>query len=370
MIYTITSKSLDWFSAFLNLVLVPFIILLVFFTGIGFLNSNQQIISMSFAIVLLFLLILPYYRNNFKKLTKFATDTYYVHFKPSNKDLILSFYGQAFMLIILTVVILFFLPGLLATSNTYSLLGLSFGLALILQLVTFFLMNRSKIKLIETAIEPVPNTLLSELFEKTKDVTKIKNFAFADIKPASLFLSAGVTNYSFNSNICLISRYFQMKLSKEELMTVIGHEIGHVVHRDMFQNQFLVDLQAISRVFLIYFLFINLQEFFGLTNDGLLFTLLKFFTLILIVIVQLLISFSLRLRMFNQEILADEYGASIFGNYSMAYTLKKLPNVIPAPVDDSPFQFLGFRTAILFARAKQLNETDETVREFSRFSNN
>ena len=97
---------------------------------------------------------------------------------------------------------------------------------------------------------------------------------------------------------------------------------------------------------------------------------LQLITLILIIGVQLLVSSTLRLRMYNQEILADEYGASIMGNYNLAYTLKKLPNVIPAPVDDSPFQFLGFRTAILFTRAKQLNETDESVREFSRFSNN
>ena len=206
--------------------------------------------------------------------------------------------------------------------------------------------------------------------KRTNDVHKINIFAFADIKPASLFLSAGVTNYSFRSKICLVSRYFQWKLSENELLAVIGHEIGHVVHKDMLQNQLILNLQALARALLIYFLFLNLQPLLGSHSSDLIVIGLNFIGLLLILTIQILNSFILRLRMYNQEILADEYGASLMGNYNLAYTLKKLPNVIPAPVDDSPFEFLGFRTAILFNRAKNLNETDTNIKEFSRFSNN
>ena len=341
---------------------------MIFF--ISFLSESEAIYLMSITILLLLFIMVNYYRINYNKLTKFATDTHYVHFKPSHKDLILSFYGQVFVVIILMVLILLFLSNWLINADSWNFLFLSFSIALILQCFTVFLINKAKIKLIDTANEPVDHSIISAMNKRTKDVLKIKNFAFADIKPASLFLSAGVTNYSFNSNICLISRYFQWKLSENELLSVIGHEIGHVVHRDLLQSQLLLDLQAITRVFLYYFLLINIQSFFGQKSLNFSLVLLQLITLILIIGVQLLVSSTLRLRMYNQEILADEYGASIMGNYNLAYTLKKLPNVIPAPVDDSPFQFLGFRTAILFTRAKQLNETDESVREFSRFSNN
>lgn len=370
MIYTPISKFLDWLSAFINLIFIPFFALFLYIIITTQLTNNESFIFLTVIILLLLVVIVPYYQSNYKILTKFAIETSYVHFKPSNKDLILGFYGQAFVVIILMVIMLLFLPGLLNSSNNNSILIIAFGIALLLQLFTFILINRSKIKLIETANTLVDPLLIEKINAKTPDVRKIKNFVYADIKPASLFLSAGVTNYSFHSHICLISRYFQLKLTEKELMSVIGHEIGHVVHKDMLQSQLLLNLQAIARFFLIYLLFSNLEILFSNKRNDFYMIVFKFSLLVAIIIIQLLASFSLQLRTFNQEILADEYGASLMGNYNLAYTLKKLPNVMPAPVDDSPFQFLGFRTAILFSRAKQLNEIDESIREFSRFSNN
>lgn len=370
MIYTPISKFLDWLSAFLNLLFIPFVFILIVVIIISSLGIDESILVTGVIIFLFLCIIIPYYQRNHNKLTKFATDTSYVHFKPSYKDLILGFYGQGAMVVILMIVVFLFFPSLLNQSNNNSIVILSFSIAFIFQLLTFFLVNRSKIKLIETATIPVDQSLIQKLNEKTKDASKIKNFFYADIKPASLFLSAGVTNFSLHSNICLISRYFQLKLSEKELMSVLGHEIGHVVHKDMFQSQFLLDLQAIMRFFMFYVLLLTLKFFFGNQKPGALIGFLTFMLLVITVIIQLLISYTLKLRMYNQEILADEYGASIMGNYNLAYTLKKLPNVMPAPVDDSPLNFLGFRNAILFNRAKQLNETDESVREFSRFSNN
>ena len=239
LIYTPISKFLDWLSAFLNFLLIPFSIIFIMIFFISFLSESEAIYLMSITILLLLFIMVNYYRINYNKLTKFATDTHYVHFKPSHKDLILSFYGQVFVVIILMVLILLFLSNWLINADSWNFLFLSFSIALILQCFTVFLINKAKIKLIDTANEPVDHSIISAMNKRTKDVLKIKNFAFADIKPASLFLSAGVTNYSFNSNICLISRYFQWKLSENELLSVIGHEIGHVVHRDLLQSQLL-----------------------------------------------------------------------------------------------------------------------------------
>ena len=267
--------------------------------------------------------------------------------------------------------ILIFIPDIFLTRNESIIIVGVMSISLIIQLLTAFLINHSKIKLIETAIEPLDQAIVDKMTSKTKDATKIKKFVFADIKPASLFLSAGVTNYSFKSNVCLVSRYFQWKLTEDELIAVLGHEIGHVVHRDMFQSKILVALQAIIRTLLFYFIIIFIQSIFNLSSVGTNLLSMQFTILILIIFTQMLLSFSLQLRMFNQEIMADEYGASLIGSYyNLAFTLKKLPKVIPAPVDDHPLNFLGFRIAILNLHAKMNNEVDNSPKEFSRFSNN
>ena len=263
-----------------------------------------------------------------------------------------------------------FLAQDIKTISNKDLFFISVSFSFFLQIIQVFFMNKSKMKLISTAYEPVSTELLNQLYEKTNDSKKIKKFYFADIKPASLFLTAGVTDYSLKSNVCLVSKYFQWKLSDTELLAVLGHEIGHVAHKDMFQSKILVDLQASARTFLFYFLLSILKNYFSGESLTTNLILVEVGILVLVILAQLLISFSLQLRMLNQEILADEYGSKIMGNYNLSHTLKKLPSVIPAPVDDDPLQFLGFRVAILNQRAKNLGETDNSVREFSRFSNN
>ena len=155
MIYTPISKFLDWLSAFINFIFIPFFWVVLFIIAATQLNNKESIFLVAILIFLLFIIIVPYYRSNYKTLTKFATETSYVHFKPSYKDLILGFYGQAFVVIILMVVILLFLPGLLNRSNNDSILIIAFGISVLIQFFTFLVINTSKIKLIETASIPV-----------------------------------------------------------------------------------------------------------------------------------------------------------------------------------------------------------------------
>lgn len=370
MIYSLKTRSLDWFSAILTFILGPALIILALFFVTSFTTNINQVVLIGIVIFVIVLFIFRYYRKNYQLLHTFATDTAYVHFKPSSKDLILGLYGQLFSILISIVIVLLFLSQEILTISKIDLFILSVVFSFILQIIQVFFMINSKMKLIDTAYEPVSQDLLKQLSEKAKDMNKIKRFYYADIKPASLFLTAGVTDYSFKSNICLISKYFQWKLSDTELLAVLGHEIGHVAHKDMLQSKILIDLQASARAFLFYLLLSILKNYFSSSALNINLIVAEVGVLILVILAQLFISFSLQLRMLNQEILADEYGSAIMGNYSLANTLKKLPSVIPAPVDDDPLQFLGFRVAILNQRGKNLGETDNSVREFSRFSNN
>lgn len=370
MIYSPFTKFLDWLSAMMSFILIPVIAILVICYSFSIVDEIYGSILVGIIIFAILIFISFYYAHNYRILKKFANETQYVHFRPSNKDLVLGLYGQVFTIIVAIIVIVMFLFQIVLTTSPLNLFLLSAGITFILQIIQIFFMNHSKIKLISTAQEPVNESLLQQLNEKTSDSSKINHFYFADIKPASLFLSAGVTNYSFKSNICLVSRYFQWKLSEDELMAVLGHEIGHVVHKDLLQSKILLNLQVLVRTFFFYFLLIILRNF--VSNSGIdpNLLLIQLAIFICIIINQVLISFSFQLRMFNQEILADEYGASVMGNYNLSHTLKKLPSVIPAPVDDNPLQFLGFRIAILNLRAKKNGESETIIREFSRFSNN
>ena len=50
----------------------------------------------------------------------------------------------------------------------------------------------------------------------------------------------------------------------------------------------------------------------------------------------------------------------------MAKILKKLPSVIPAPINNDPLEFLGFRIAILRERALDLGEKLDEEPMFGR----
>ena len=71
-------------------------------------------------------------------------------------------------------------------------------------------------------------------------------------------------------------------------------------------------------------------------------------------------------RVLLLEIRADKFGSELVGNNKLAVVLKKLPSVIPAPVDDNALGFLGFRVEILRKRSKDLREPIEQPNVFDQ----
>ena len=362
----------DYLYAFIFSFLPPVIVFIIIYTIIrnsSFENMINGILVINFT---LFLGIVYWYRGQYKQLYEYSHEVGYLHFRPSIKDAGLSFYASIFSVIILLLVILFLFPENTLIVLSYSdLLLFSFLIPVLIQIITLIRTISLKNKLIKSAMEPLEKKILLRI-NAIPGSEKIDEYRFADITPASLFLTAGVTKFKGNKNICLVSRYFQWKLSENELFAVISHEIGHVQNRDLNKAYILITLQFLSSSFyyvsIIWGLkFVLLKNYIGYT----LFEGILVINIIIVLFNSLFLRFIMQYRIYNQEINADAYGAKIVGNYTMARTLKKLPNVIPAPVNDNPLEFLGFRIAILKNRAKNTKEVEpESDRVFSRYSNN
>lgn len=111
------------------------------------------------------------------------------------------------------------------------------------------------------------------------------------------------------------------KLSKDELLAVLGHELGHFVHKDILKNIFMMGVMLFS----LFFIFANLpQELFtqiGVNNAP--YTIIALFLLLSPVFTFFfmpLISFVSR----KNEYRADEYGSNLVSKSSLRNALLKL----------------------------------------------
>ncbi len=111
------------------------------------------------------------------------------------------------------------------------------------------------------------------------------------------------------------------KLSRDELLAVLGHELGHFVNKDLLKNIFMMGVM----IFALFFIFANLpQELFteiGINNQP--YTIIALFLLLSPVFTFFfmpLISFVSR----RNEYAADKYGAKLVSRSSLRNALLKL----------------------------------------------
>ncbi|HKZ41872.1 MAG TPA: M48 family metalloprotease, partial [Candidatus Hodarchaeales archaeon] len=292
-----------------------------------------------------------------KELNDYAKSVGYVHFRSSYKDYLIVLSFQTFTTVFQGV-LLFFALLTIKLSSTIApvVLALATAISMALQSIYIFSSQSQKAKLFRTAQEPISQSLLSVLQRRLPVSKRVREFRFTDIKPASLFLSAGVSSSGRSSYACMISRYFQWKLNETELFAVLSHEVGHVANRDLTRTYLSLGTEGWVRIVRLF----SVAELFLITSSQLL-KLNDFIIVFGILFVGLLTSTSTQVYLKNrtllQEINADRFGAESTGNYPMAEVLKKLPSTIPAPVDNNALGFLGFRIELLKHRAKSLGET-------------
>ncbi|MFW9855290.1 MAG: M48 family metalloprotease [Candidatus Thorarchaeota archaeon] len=302
---------------------------------------------------LLFLSMLTFYLQAFRTLKKAALSASYFHFQPTIQDIFLYLIQQVYSVIIIGVGYSLVLNPLLHESTplwVYFGIGLLFSF--IIQGLLVFRAMRSKGELLRTAREPLKPEIIDHIVQKHPKSHLFSDFRFADIQPASLFLSAGVTSLG-RKRICLVSRYFQWKLDDEELIAVLSHEEGHLANHHIRKNYVFGSLDTVLRTFRYYCVIygVNLYTMAAIRNETLLHDPLSLLVLASISLFSFsasgCLSFYMSYKRFLDEIYADAYGARLVGAEILAATLRKLPSTIPSPIGYSQSSFLGFRIALL-----------------------
>ncbi len=328
------------------------------FLGVLLNNEIHYLLFLDLILIFPFLFTGLLFYQSFKNLRDYALEVKYFHFIPSWYEMGLHLIRQVYYVIfvgfILTIILRVF--NIIEILEPWDYLGLSIIISLGVQ--SYFLVKSiiNKQELLSTAQEAVSSEIIDQVELNHPKSQMISEYRFADVQLPSLFLSAGVMSYGWKRNICLISRYFNWKLTDEELIAVILHEIGHIANNHIKKSYLIGGTEAFLRIMRIFCVFTGLIL---LMQEQTIFTLDPIFSLLFINLIFLVFLSSAFLsifhyyRIFLAEIRADDYSAMAIGNTVLADTLRKLPSTIPSPVSYNQSSFLGFRVAILRQRAKK-----------------
>lgn len=226
--------------------------------------------------------------------------------------------------------------------------GISFGLILIVNLIY--------------------PTLIAPIFNKITPLENSElNLAINELLSSYGFKSSGVYSMDASKRDNRLNAYFGglgatkrvvlfdtliNKLDKDEIIAVLGHELGHFKHKDIIKNIILMSVV----LFILFAIFGNIPDNFYTTlglesSGGGLFLFFLLYSPLFMVIVEPVISTFSRLHEFG----ADEFGASKTSKDSMILALKKLAKENKSFPLSHPFYSLVYHShPTLYERLKRL----------------
>lgn len=328
------------------------------FTVLGYFIDDEIIFYLNLIAISLILLVIItiFFYKSYIELRLHAIEVAYVHFQPSWRELVIHLISQVYYVVFLGIILAVVLGSILTEPwPRWMFFGIALIISLGIQSVIVFLSMYSKRHLLATAQLPVKPEIVDHVRQNHPKSDMINEFRFAEIQLASLFLSAGVMTLGWK-NICLVSQYFNWKLTDEELIAVLSHEEGHLARRHIRTAYLILGTEGVLRSLRVFCVITALILVF---NDLPILSLDSPFSFIFISLIILVflsstcLVFTQRYRIYLQEIRADSYGGFLVGYEMLANTLKKLPSVIPAPISNRQLDFLGFRIALLREEAKK-----------------
>ncbi len=335
----------DYFITLSYTVFLPMTAGLFLISIFSLLLDIVSVLLFTLIFALILIIITGYFFfTSYRELRFYALKVNYFHFTPSIRDLILFLIRQVYSFVFLGLFLVFILSRILEREyDLWIYLVIAVALSLFFQGVMIILSLNSKRKLLATAQEPVNSDILDKLKVKFSDKGLIHEFRFADVQIPSLFLSAGVMSLG-TKYICLISRFFNWKLSENELAAVLGHEKGHIKRNHIKKQYIIIGFEGLLRslryfTILVYFKFYITLRF----PEQFLF----WICVILIYSASGFLSIATQYRIYLQEIRADLYSGAAFGFKPLAITLQKLPSILPVPISPIQSDFLRFRISLL-----------------------
>lgn len=219
-------------------------------------------------------------------------------------------FGGAFVWVLLWIIH--------ATADAWWILGFAFSFVVILIINLIY----------PTIIAPLFNKMSplsdDELSAQIDNLMKKSGFASSGIFVMDASKRDGRLNAYFgglgkNKRVVLFDTLLQ-KLDKNEILAVLGHELGHFKHKDILK---MIALSA-AMIFAIFFIFGHIPssayESLGMGGAGAMLVFLVLFGSIISLIFSPIIGAISRLNEFN----ADEYGAKMQSKDDMISALKKL----------------------------------------------
>ncbi len=341
----ITLPLSDYFITSLYTLISPLAVgiclILIFFS----LSNLSSVLSTLLPFLLVLIVITGFiFWKSYRELRFHALKVNYFHFTPSLRDLILFLIRQVYSFVFIGLFLIYILSSVLENQvEVWGYFAVALALSFILQGGLIGISLRSKRNLLSTAQEEVSTNILDQLNNEFADSGIIHQYRFADVQIPSLFLSAGVMSYG-SKYICLISRYFNWKLSESELVAVLGHERGHIAKNHIKKQYGIIGIEGLLRslryfVILVYFQFYLQMDFF--------LQILFWVCVVLVYSASGFLSIASQYRVFLQEIRADFFSGKSIGFDILASTLHKLPSVLPLPISSTQTDFLRFRVSLL-----------------------
>lgn len=350
-IVTITNQKFAIFSHFYELIISLFWILVGLKLMAGFFDFGRVLGASAFA--LSFLVLNALFHLPLGIYETFVKDKKLGFSNTSLKTFITDNIKSLALLLILGFAVLFILVSCFKFLGDFwwvVAFGVSFALILLVNLI-----YPTLIAPLFNKMSPLENGELKASIEDllSKAGFKSSGVFVVDASKRDKRLNAYFGGLGSTKRVVLFDTLINA-LSKDEILAVLGHELGHFKHGDIIKNLALMSVV----IFIVFAVFGNIPnsvfEAVGLDkNGGSIIVILMLFSSILLAFFEPVISYFSRLHEFG----ADDFGASIKDKTNMIEALKKLGSENKAfPLSHPVYSAVYHSHPTLFERINELEK--------------
>ncbi|RAX56741.1 hypothetical protein CCZ01_08525 [Helicobacter monodelphidis] len=262
-LYTLATQRLEMFETFFDVLVLFFLLRYGLFEFEAFLDEQMYFgVFTSTLYVLGVLFFLNLVKIPFELYKKFVIDKHFGFFRGNLKDFLIDNLKSVFLLFVFGLPIIF-IAIFIITSSPYWWIYSALFLSVIIILINIFY---------PTLIAPLFNKFIPLEDEVLK--TQIQSLMVrAGFSSGGVFvvdasrrdgrLNAYFGGFGKTKRVVLFDTLIQ-KVSKDELLAVLGHELGHFKHKDIYKNMLFI----VAMLTFLLFIIAHIPEEVFLTESG------------------------------------------------------------------------------------------------------